>query len=96
MSFFPEKSKTIACDDQPFYTSRLEKLKRKKSREYSKHRKSMKWNKLNLEYEFKLSIAKKHYYPKRIKGLKKVQPKHWYRELKKLTSYDQQSRRNNC
>ena len=87
--FFPEKSKTIACDDQPFYTSRLEKLKRKKSREYSKHRKSMKWNKLNLEYEFKLSIAKKEYYQKRIKRLKKVQPKHWYRELKKMTSYDQ-------
>ena len=95
--FFPEKSKTIACDDQPFYTSRLEKLKRKKSREYSKHRKSMKWNKLNLEYEFKLSIAKKEYYQKRIKRLKKVQPKHWYRELKKLTSYDQlRSEDNNC
>ena len=87
--YFPEKTRTIASDDQPFFTSKLEKLKRKKSREFHKHRKSIKWKVLNEEYLIELDKAKKGYYNKRIKNLSKIQSKHWYREFKKLTSFDQ-------
>ena len=34
--YFPEKSRIISSDSQPFYTDKLSRLKRKKSREYNK------------------------------------------------------------
>ena len=40
--FFPEVSKTITSDDQPFYLNKLKKMKRRKNREFHKHRKSQK------------------------------------------------------
>ena len=87
--FFPESTKTIASDDQPFYTSKLDKLRRRKSREYHKHRKSSKWFAMNVEFEAELSKAKKDYYKKKIRNLSKIDPKNWYKELKKLTCFDQ-------
>ena len=36
--YFPEKTRTISSDSQPFYTDKLSRLKRKKGREYHKHR----------------------------------------------------------
>ena len=68
---------------------KLENLKRRKSREFHKRRKSNKWSKMNEEYEAELSKAKKNHYRKKVKRLRKVQSKYWYRELKKLTSFDQ-------
>ena len=44
---------------------------------------------MNKEYEVELDKAKKGFYRKEIKKLRKVKPKHWYREFKKLTSFDQ-------
>ena len=87
--FFPEKTKTVTSDDQPFYSNKLQKMKRRKGREYSKHRKSRKWEIMNKEYEIEVAKAKKGYYDKKIKHLCKVNPKFWHRELKKLTSIDQ-------
>ena len=73
--YFPEKSKTIRSDDQPFYTSKLENLKRRKSREFHKRRKSNKWIIMNKEYEVKLDKSKKDFYRKKIKKLRKVKSK---------------------
>ena len=87
--FFPEKKREISSDDQPFYTKKLEKLKRRKCREFHKHRKSEKWKKLNFEYEIELSNAKKKYYRNKIQNLIKSKPSKWFQELKKLTSNDQ-------
>ena len=89
-AFFPEETKTFASDDQPFYSNKLVKLKRRKAREYGKHRKSKKWENMNIKYEEELSKAKKDFYSKKIRNLGKVNPANWYRELKKLTSFDQQ------
>ena len=86
---FPEKTRTVSSDDQPFYTQKLENLKRRKSREFHKRRKSNRWIQMNVDYEAELSKAKKNHYRKKVKGLRKVQSKYWYRELKKLTSFDQ-------
>ena len=87
--FFPEKERIITSDDQPFFSEKLGKMKRKKAREYGKNRKSSKWIKMNEEYETEIELAKKGYYTKKIKHLRKVDPKYWYRELKKLSSFDQ-------
>ena len=56
--FFPEKIRTITCDDQPFFSHKLKKLKRKKAREYNKHRKSLKYKKLEELYQLELSKSK--------------------------------------
>ena len=87
--FFPEKTRIISSDDQPFYTKKLEKLKRRKCREFHKNRKSDKWKKMNNEYEIELSEAKKNFYRKKIQNLIKSKPAKWFQELKKLTSTDQ-------
>ena len=63
--FFPEKTRTICSDEQPFFTNKLENLKRRKSREFHKRRKSNKWKVMDEEYE-----AKKDYYRKSVKKKK--------------------------
>ena len=87
--FFPEKVRVISNNDQPFFTNKLKRLKRKKIREYQKHRQSIKWKQLETKYQHELSKAKKDFYKKRIKALRKGKPGKWYSELKKLTNYEQ-------
>ena len=40
---FPSKKRTFFSENQPFFTEKLEKIKRRKCREYSKNRKSKKF-----------------------------------------------------
>ena len=87
--FFPEKVRTISSQDQPFFTNKLKQLRRRKNREYHKHRKSLKWKNLEEIYQTELRKSKKHFYRKRIQALKKGNPRKWYSELKKLTNFDQ-------
>lgn len=55
--FFPEVSKTITSDDQPFYLNKLKRMKRRKNREFHKHRKSQKWNEMEKKYRSELEIC---------------------------------------
>ena len=87
--FFPEKVRTISSRDQPFFTNKLKQLRRRKSREYHKHRKSLKWEKLEQIYQIELSKSKRNFYRRRIQTLKKGNPGKWYSELKKITNFDQ-------
>ena len=64
-------------------------LKRKKSREYEKYRKSNKYSSLLKTYKVELKKAKKHFYNLKIKHLKASNSKMWYKNLKKLLKYDQ-------
>ena len=89
LEFFPEKRRSIFSDDQPYFTEKLMNLKRRKCREYRKHRRSKKWQSLSEIYEHELLKAKKGFYRKKIQHLKNAKPKLWHRELKKLTSFDQ-------
>ena len=89
MSFFPEKECKIASDSKPFFNSKLQKLRRIKRREYAKHRKSAKWLKVKVRYDEELKNAKRSFYTNKIAKLKKANPRKWYSELKKLTSFDQ-------
>ena len=65
-------------------------MKRVKSREYHKHRRSKKWEFLDRKYQARLDKTKKGFYRNRIKHLRKLKPSKWHTELKKLTSYDPQ------
>ena len=87
--FFPEKCRIISSNDQPYFTHKLSKLRRKKVREYNKHRRSSRWEHLEQIYQMELSKAKKNFYIKRIKSLRKSKPGKWYSEFKKLTNFDQ-------
>ena len=87
--FFPKKTRKISSNNQPFFTEKLSILKRKKQREYNKHRKSEKWTRLNVEYNEKLGAAKRTYFKKEISKLKKSNPRKWFYWLKRLISSDQ-------
>ena len=87
--FLPRKMRIISSDDQPFCTEEMKRLKRLKSREFHKHRRSIKWRELNMKYKKAVSQAKKNYYKKIIKDLKTANPSQWYSKLKRLCSFDQ-------
>ena len=87
--FFPEKNRKISNDNQPFFTEKLAKAKRKKQREYNKNRRSAKWKAMDLGYKFQLDTAKKYYYKNKIAKFKKYDPKKWYFWLKRLVSSNQ-------
>ena len=87
--FIPSKIRKISSDDQPFCTEKMKHLKRLKSREYNKNRRSNKWQKLNKLFKKEVSKAKKGYYKTIVKDLKESNPRQWYSKLKRLCSYDQ-------
>ena len=81
--FFPIKERKIANDDQPFITEKLKRLKRKKCRIYRKHRKSEEWKRLDEIYNQELRNAKKIFYRRKIRNLKRSNPRNWHKELKR-------------
>ena len=85
----PSKIRKVSSDDQPFCTEKMKKLKRLKSREFNKNRRSIKWTKLNTLYKTEVSKAKKIYYKNILKDLKQSDVRKWYSKLKYLCSYDQ-------
>ena len=88
--YLPAKKRKVCSIDQPFCTDEMKRLKRLKSREYSKNRGSMKWRDLNRRYKKEVSSAKRKYYKKMVKDLKTSNTNQWYSKLKRLCSYDQQ------
>ena len=81
---FPLRKKTFLTQNEPYYSDVLLRLKRKKTREYTKHRRSQKYLDLNKTYRALLSRAKKKFYTKKVSHLKKSNPRGWYRSLKML------------
>ena len=88
----PAKTIKVSSDDQPFYNDKLDKLNRKKKREYAKRRQSDKWKTLNHKFKAKVRQAKQNFYKTKVDNLKTVNPGKWYKELKQLCSYDQMKR----
>ena len=87
--FLPLKKRKISSDDQPFCTEEMKRIKRLKTREFHKHRRSIKWRELNVRYKKEVSSAKKNYYKNIIKDLKVSNPSQWYSKLKRICSFDQ-------
>jgi hypothetical protein len=88
--YLPTKVRKITIEDQPFFTEKLKKMKRKKNKVYNKQRKSEKWIKLDDKYQEELDKTKRNYYKKKVKELKTKNNRQWFTELKKLSKYDQQ------
>ena len=86
--FLPQRHKIDTSDDQPFCSEKMKRLKRVKSREYHKNRKSLKWMELNKEYKKEAAQAKNKYYREIIKDLKTSNVSQWFSKLKRLCSYD--------
>ena len=84
-----KKIRLISSDDQPFVSAKLKIMKRRKCCEYQKHRQSIKWKFLEAKYQAELKRTKREYYRRKIKSLRKLKPKNWHREIKKLSSFDQ-------
>ena len=64
-------------------------MKRRKCREFNKHRRSPKWKEIENKYQCELEKAKQGYYRGKIRNLIKQNPRNWHREIKKLKSLDQ-------
>ena len=86
--FLPSKTRKVCTADQPFCTDKIKRIKRKKTREYQKNRKSLKWRQLNLKYQKEIAAAKSKYYGNIVKDLKTSNVSQWYSKLKRLCSYD--------
>ena len=71
-TYFPQKHRKISNDNQPFFTDKLARMKRKKQREYNKKRKSNRWKSMELDYKLQLDKAKKNY------TINKSDPRKWY------------------
>ena len=88
--FFPEKTRKIASDDQPWLSFKLKQLDRKRKRIYRKERRSENWRKLDKTFKKEMKSAKADFYKKSVADLKLKKPGQWYSCLKRITSYDQQ------
>ena len=86
--FLPTKVRKVSTADQPFCTDKIKSLKRKKSREYQKNRKSIKWRELNLQYQKEVAAEKRKYYRNIVKDLKTSNISQWYSKLKRLCAND--------
>ena len=85
---FPPKKRTFFSENQPFFTEKLQKIKRRKCREYSEHRKSKKFRDLQSIYRKELLSAKRAYYRKKIHSLRTSNSKSWYKNIKRLVGED--------
>ena len=88
--FFPQKTRKIQSDDQPWMTQKLKKMDRTRRRLFRKERKSEKWNNCNKMFKKEVKNAKSSFYKKSVAELKTKKPGQWYQSLKKITSFDQQ------
>ena len=86
--FLPEKIVKFTSEDQVWATPEIKEISRKKYREYFKHRKSLKWKRLNSILKEKCQIAREAYYFNIVSDLKNSNPGQWYSKLKRMTSYD--------
>ena len=87
--FLPLKTIKICSEDSPWYSPKLKKFDRRQKREYSKHKKSDKWNTLNEMYVEKCAEEKAKYYKNIVEDLKTSQPGMWYSKLKRMSSHSQ-------
>ena len=71
--YFPQKTRVISSDDQPFCTEEIKHLKRLKSREYRKNRKSLKWRDLSKQYDKAVKKSKKRFLQKSCQRSQTIQ-----------------------
>ena len=83
-SSFPEKTRVVTSQNQPWYNDDLVKLRRKKSREFYKHRMSKKYFELEKRYQKLLHQCKKTYFKSKMSRLKSSGGKQWWKEINNI------------
>ena len=82
--FCPEKTVRISSQDKKWITAELKILDRKKSREYSKRGKSVKYKELAKQFKVKYQIEAEKYLRKHMDELMECRPGQAYSVLKKM------------
>jgi hypothetical protein len=85
---FPIKIFKISCDDQPWISSELKEIDRKRKREFSKNQQSDLWTKLDEIFTEKCEIAKEKYYTNMVSDLKESNPGKWHSKLKRMSGQE--------
>ena len=85
--YLPEKTIKIRPDDQAWANNEIKTLDRKLKREYRKHKKSDKWNKLNEKFQNECEKAKHSYSTNIVNDLKLSNPSQWYSKIKRMSSH---------
>ena len=85
--FLPEKTIKVRKDDQPWANNEIKSLDRRCKREYSKRKKSSKWNSMTENFRKKCEQAKKDYSKNIVNDLKSSNPSQWYSKIKRMSSY---------
>ena len=76
--YFPQKTLKIRSDDREWISQEIKCLDRRGKREYSKRKKSLKWEKLNKIFLEKCQKAKKDYAENIVNDLKSSDVSQWY------------------
>ena len=90
----PVKDRKISSDDDPWYTDKLKKLQRKKSRLYRKNRNSEEFKRVKKHYNMEVGKAKKDFKKRAIDDVLTAKSAQWYSKLKKVTNYAQDKSEN--
>ena len=64
--FCPEKDRKLSSDDEPWFSEKLKKLKRRKNRLFRKNRNSQEYKTFKIKYEAEVKAAKKTFKQKTI------------------------------
>ena len=83
---FPTKEVKLYDDDKEWMTEELRKLRRQKSREYSRHQKSTKWLEMQRKFVDLKAVNTKKYMENEIEELKTSNPSQFYRRIKNIGS----------
>ena len=81
---FPQKTTKLGVGEEPFITSELKNLKRRRMREYRKNFKSAKYLRLKEEFEEKYKNCAQKHLRKNVDSLKETNPGQSYNIMKKL------------
>ena len=86
--YFPEKTIKLNENDQPWISPELKILDRQRKREYTKHKRSSKWQELDAKFVEKSNSMKESYYKNIVEDLKTSNPGKWYSKVKRMSALD--------
>ena len=86
---FPVKKVKVCDADQPWVTKSLKKLDRLRKREFFKHKRSAKWERLNQLFISKCEEEKRKYYSTIVSDLRDSNVSQWYSKVKRMSGLDQ-------
>ena len=82
---FPLKTMKICDEDELWVTKSIKRLDRLRKREFDKHKQSVKWTRLNKQFEEKCAEEKKKYYLNIVSDLKESNISQWYSKVKRMS-----------